>query len=237
MASIGKLGWDASRSQEVDQEELMALADRTVRPVDENGDNSHLFAPQDAAALKIHLLREVDIFCDLSPEEMAWLKDVTPMITRGPGCIVYGEGEESETLFILKAGRVQLYRLTPEGKKLEIATIDQGTFFGEMPLLGQRMRGTFAETATECLICVLTRADVERLIMRKPQVAIRMLHVLSHRLAEVERRIETLAFQRVPTRLASALPRMSDRDEVHLTHQELAEIIGAYRETVNQDTG
>lgn len=204
MASISRLGWDASRSQEVDQEELMALTDHAVRGADGDGGHSQLCSPH-AAALKLHLLREVDIFCDLAPEEMAWLKDVTPMITRGPGCIVYGEGDDSETLFILKVGQVQLYRLTPEGKKLEIATIDQGTFFGEMPLLGQRMRGTYAETVTECLLCVMNRADVERLIMRKPWVAFRMLQVLSRRLSEVERRLETLALQRVPARLASAL--------------------------------
>lgn len=183
---------------------------------------------------KMRLLSEVTIFCDLTRDEMEWLKKVTPMVTCEPGRVIYGQEDHAEALFILKRGRVQLYRLTSEGKKLEVATIEHGTFFGEMPLLGQRMHHTFAEALTECLICVMSRADIERLIARKPQVAIRMLEALGERLAETEARLEALAFQSVPARLAAALLRQAEGDTVRVTHQELADAIGAYRETVTK---
>lgn len=193
--------------------------------------------PLSAAAMseqKVRLLTEVDIFCDLTAEEMAWIKEVTPMVTCPQGKMIYGQQDQAEVIFILKLGRVQLYRLTSEGKKLEIAVLEKGTFFGDMPLLGQRLQHVFAEALTDCLICVMSRPDVERLIIRYPQVALRMLNVISDRLTEAEQRLETLAFQNVPARLAATLVRLAEGDTVRMTHQELAETIGAYRETVTK---
>jgi len=189
---------------------------------------------QDLADVKLRYLREVDIFRDLTHEEMAWLKDTTEMVLYEAGRVIYDQEDPAEVLFILKTGRVQLYRLSPEGKKLEIATLSPGTFFGDMPLLGERMHHTFAEAIEESLICIMRREDLERVILKKPQVAMRMLEVLSNRLTATQSRLEALAFQNVRTRLAGALLRLVDDDAVRATHQELAETIGAYRETVTK---
>jgi CRP-like cAMP-binding protein len=163
---------------------------------------------------------------------MLWLKDTTEMVTCEPGRTIYGQHNQAEVLFILKRGRVQLYRLTPQGKKLELATVGAGTFFGEMPLVGQHMRNAFAEAVEESLICVMSRADVERLITRKPQVAIRMLEVMSQRLTQSASLVEEMAFHSVPTRFATTLLTHETDDVVKATHQEIADTIGAYRETV-----
>lgn len=191
-------------------------------------------APAREVERKAEYLREVDILRDLTDEEMAWLKDLLPMVTCEPGRIIYGQEENAEVLFLLKRGRVQLYRLSSEGKKLELATIGPHTFFGEMPLLGQQMHQAFAEAVEDSLICVLSRADVEQLIAKKPQVAVRMLEVVSARLAASESQLEALAFHGVPARLAAALLRLAKDDVVQITHRELAEMIGAYRETVTK---
>lgn len=183
---------------------------------------------------KLHFLREVDILRDLTPEEMDWLKHTTRMVTYEAGRMIYGPQQKAETLLILKWGRVRVYRLTPEGKKLEIANLGAGTFFGQMPFLHQRMHNTFAEAVEDSLICIMSRQDVERLIERKPQVAIRMLEVLSDRLAASESRLEALAFQGVTRRLAGALLQLAENGVVHASHQELADAVGAYRETVTK---
>lgn len=184
--------------------------------------------------LKLRYLREVDILRDLTPDEMAWLKDTTEMVTCDAGRVIYSQDEETEVLFILKRGRVQLYRLTPDGKKLEIATLAPGTFFGEMPLIGERMHHNFAEAVEESLICIMRREDVERLIVKKPQVAMRMLEVLADRLNATESQLEALAFRSVRARLAGALLRLAQDGEVRASHQELSEMVGAYRETVTK---
>jgi len=105
-------------------------------------------------------------------------------------------------------------------------------------LLGTKMHNTFAEAVEDCLICVMSRNDLERLILSKPQVALRILEITGKRLREAEERLESMAFKGIPARLASLLLRLADEqggDEVRgLTHQDLAESVGTYRETATQ---
>jgi CRP/FNR family transcriptional regulator, cyclic AMP receptor protein len=118
-----------------------------------------------------------------------------------------------------------------------LATLAAGEFFGAMPLLGESLRHAFAEAAGESLFCVMSRTDVERLILRQPQVALRMIEVLGQRLALTEMRLEELAYGSATARIAAMLLRLSDehsQDEVCVTHQEIGDKIGALRETVTK---
>jgi CRP-like cAMP-binding protein len=189
-------------------------------------------------AEKLRYLSELTVFQDLSPREMQELNRIITMSTVPRGRVFYRPEEPGEVLFILKEGRVQLYRISPEGKKLVITTLGPHTLFGEMALLGTKMHNTFAEAIDDCLICVMSRTDLERLILSKPQVALRILEVTGKRLREAEERLENMAFKGIPARLASLLLRLADEqgnDEIAgLTHQDLAESVGTYRETATQ---
>ncbi len=179
----------------------------------------------------------MDIFCDLEPEAMAAFEQQTEMRTCRRGQILYSQEDRAEVLFLLKRGRVQLYRLTPAGKRLELAVIEPGTFFGEMPFIGESLRHTFAEATEDSLICVMSRADIERLMRERSEVALRMIEVLGRRLALCEARLEEMAYRSVPARIAAVLMRLSqgqDRGVVSITHQELGDMIGALRESVTK---
>ena len=129
--------------------------------------------------------------------------------------VFYRPEEMGEVLFILKKGIVQLYRISPEGKKLVITTLTKGSLFGEMSLLGQQMHNTFAEATTDCTICVMSRNDLERLILQRPQVALRILDITGQRLRDAESRLEDLAFKGIPARLCSLLLRLAgDEDRI-----------------------
>ncbi|MGE0706303.1 MAG: Crp/Fnr family transcriptional regulator, partial [Vicinamibacterales bacterium] len=185
---------------------------------------------------KVRYLSLIDILRDLEKPMLEWLADHTTMITARRGQLIYTPGETREALFLLKAGSVRLYRLTLDGKKLVLSTLEPHTVFGDMPLAGQQMYGAYAEALTDCTICVLGRADLENLIEAKPMVAIRLLETIGQRLVEAEGVIEDFAFKGVPARLATLLVRLSGTDgtdEVRgHSHQDLAEMIGSYRETV-----
>lgn len=186
---------------------------------------------------KISYLRMVDIFQDLSKEEMQEMDRTTTMSTCRKGKIFYQPQDTSEVLFILKKGRVHLYRLSPDGKKLVVGTIDAGTIFGEMAIIGQGMHNVFAEAAEDCLLCVMSRHDVERLILGKPSVALRIMEIMAGRLSKAEAQLEDMAFKSIPTRLALLLLRLRDDQGNNIygyTHQDLAEAIGTYRETATQ---
>jgi CRP/FNR family transcriptional regulator, cyclic AMP receptor protein len=163
---------------------------------------------------------------------------MTTITTVPRGRVFYQPEDVGEVLFLVKSGQVQLYRISPEGKKLVIATLGPGTLFGEMALLGQQMHNAFAEALDDCLILVMSRADLERLILNKPMVGLRMLEITGRRLNDAEARLEDMAFKGIPARLASLLLRLSaersSADITGLTHQDLAETIGTYRETATQ---
>ena len=186
---------------------------------------------------KINYLQMVDIFQDLSKEEMREMDRTTTMSTCRRGKIFYQPEDSSEVLFILKKGQVQFYRLSPEGKKLVVATIGPGTIFGEMAIIGQGMQNTFAEAVDDCLLCVMSRHDVERLILSKPAVALHFMEVMADRLRRAEARLEEMAFKSIPARLAGLLLhlRQEQGDRISgYTHQDLADAIGTYRETTTQ---
>lgn len=186
---------------------------------------------------KLTYLQMVDIFQDLSPEEMTEMDRTTTMSTCKRGKIFYQPEDTTEVLFILKKGRVQLYRISAEGKKLVVATIGAGGIFGEMSIIGQGMQNAFAEAADDCLLCVMSRHDVERLILSKPPVALRIMQVMANRLTQAEAQLEDMAFKGIPARMAAHLLRLQAEhgDSIYgYTHQDLAEAVGTYRETATQ---
>jgi CRP/FNR family cyclic AMP-dependent transcriptional regulator len=189
----------------------------------------------DASQKKLHYLTKTDIFCDLSPEELQDVARAAMMTTCPPGRIFYSPNEHGEVLFILKKGHVQLYRMSDEGRKLVIATLGPGTIFGEMAMTGLGMYDAFAEATEEALICILNRGDLEKLLVSKPKIAVRLLDVMAKRLREAEERLEQTLFHDVPSRLAALLLRLhadTHSDIIEMTHEELAEHLGVYRETV-----
>jgi CRP/FNR family cyclic AMP-dependent transcriptional regulator len=187
---------------------------------------------------KIGYLSDIDLFRDLSDRDRVELERMTTMTTVARGRVFYQPEDVSEVLFLVRQGRVQLYRISPEGKKLVIATLGPGTLFGEMALLGQQMHNAFAEALDDCTILVMSRTDLERLILSKPVLGLRMLEITGKRLSDAEARLEDMAFKGIPARLASLLLRLAaerhSSDILGLTHQDLAETIGTYRETATQ---
>ena len=191
-----------------------------------------------AAKAKLGFLSDIELFQDLSPKEIEELERLITISSVKRGKVFYRPEETGEVLFILKSGHVQLYRISPEGKKLVIASLGAGTLFGEMPLLGQQLHNTFAEAAEDCVIFVMSRKDLERLFLNKPQVALRVLDITGRRLRDVESRLQTMAFKGIPARLASLLLLLAEEHDslevIGLTHQDLAETVGTYRETATQ---
>ena len=105
-----------------------------------------------------------------------------------------------------------------------------------MSLVGQRMYDTFAEIAEDSILCIMTREDVMRLLLMKPAIAMNLVEILGRRLLETETFLEGLAFKNVQARLAIVLLRMTelrkDNQIRGVGHQDLAERVGALRETV-----
>ncbi len=181
-------------------------------------------------------LMESDLFQDLGEREMSEIERTTTMSSCKRGTVFFAPEETGEVLFILKAGRVNLYRVTEEGKKLVTATLEPGSVFGEMALAGQGMNGSFAEAAEDCTLCVMSRQDVQRVIQQYPSIALRLLEGMARRLDDAEERLADVAYKSVPARIAATLLRLSgpDNKPVNLSHQDVADMVGTYRETATR---
>ena len=195
--------------------------------------------PERSIESKLGLLRAADLFRDLTDDQMRQVEQITVMTTCPAGRTVYEPGTSGEALFLLKRGRVQIYRLGADGRKLVVGTVLPGTAFGNMAFTGNRMLGGYAEAAEDSTICVMSPNDIEVLIQTYPVIGVRLLHLLTDRLADLEARLEESTLRDVPSRVAAALVRAHEQHGVHLTmtHMELAETVGTHRETVTRALG
>lgn len=197
-------------------------------------------------------LREVDLFQDLTSEEIDALSERTPLKVVPAKTVFYSPQDATEVLFLIKKGRVRLYQLSATGKIFTTATLESGTFFGEMALLGQAVYGNYAEAITPCMLCLMRRDDVAKMLLNDPRISLRVVEALGKRLSEVERRLTDFALKPVSTRLAGLLVQLADKQTVHYrerqngnspsaqpieitcTHEELAQIAGVQRETITR---
>jgi CRP-like cAMP-binding protein len=188
---------------------------------------------------KLTYLSHIQVFRDLTPNELAEMDRQLTMSTCQAGKIFYMPEDSGEVLFLLKKGRVQLYRIAPNGKKLIVATLGPGAIFGEMSLVGQGMHNTFAEAVDRCVLCVMSRSDVARLMREKPEVAFRFVEAMGTRLTQLEEQLENIAFKSIPARLSGLLLELASEQGAGnqitgYTHQDFSEMLGTYRETITQ---
>ncbi len=183
------------------------------------------------------LLAATDLFGGFTEREIQGVFDGTMTEDCPAGTLLFTPDDPAERLFVLRKGCVDLYRLTPNGKRLVTRRIKPGSVFGVMGLLGQKMQGNFAETIEDSLVCMITRAQVVELLRRQPDVALRLLEVVGRRLSQIEDRLIELAYSPVRVRLAHFLLANMDPatgEIAGLSHAEIGDTIGALRHTVTE---
>ena len=191
----------------------------------------------DPGALKRRYLRQIEVFQDLTEPQIYEVERGTRMSTAQAGRILFQPDEKPEALYLLKSGGVQIYRISPDGKRFIISNIEPGTFFGEMALLGDSVYDSFAETVEDSTLCVIGRRDLEYLIGRFPIIGVRIMQALADRVSEAETQLEDLALKSLTARLATLILRLTSEANARLTgltHNDLAERVGTSRETATQ---
>ncbi len=198
----------------------------------------------------IELLCGVDVFESLDKEEIrALLRGLlrrNAEINLGAGQVFYAPGQSDGKLFVLTKGRVRLYKM--EGShEFTLEVVDAGTIFGEVAFTAHRLRDAYAEATEPSVVLAMDRAEVERLILEKPMVGVRMLGLLSERLRYYETRMEDVTLKEVPARLASLVLFLVAKEGVQIpgeiriptsyTHQHLGTMIGTNREAVTRAFG
>src|SRR5215203_6339019 len=195
---------------------------------------------------EVELLSRVALFESLSKEEMRVLVRQNSDVRLGEGEVFYAPWEQDGKLFVLKKGRMRLYR-TEGSREFTLEVVEAGTVFGEMAFTSHRLRESFARAMEPSVVFVMDPAGVERLIQEKPQVGLRMIALLSERLRYYETRMEDVTLKEVPARLASLILFLIESEGVQIlgeiriptsyTHEHLGTMIGANREAVTRAFG
>jgi CRP-like cAMP-binding protein len=193
---------------------------------------------------KIQLLSMVDILEPLSQAQIVEVLQQIPDAHFEQGQILYAPEDRSEALFLLKRGRVRIYKLDEVGREFTLDVVEAGTIFGEMSLTAQRLWGAYAEVMEPTDVCILKSEDVESLVREHPDVGLKMIRVLSERLRLCENRLEDIGLKRVPARLASLILQLAESEGImtfegpkiptHYTHWQLAAMTGASRVSITK---
>lgn len=200
--------------------------------------------PQTATLSKIWYLKRINLFKSMSQEEMMQLaKKVVEKSFRKKETI-YLPGEPGNHVYLLKKGVVKISKVTNDGRELTLALLKPGEIFGELEVVGEGNRDGQAEAHSDVLICALNKNDLMNMMQMKPELGIRLSKLIGFRRHTIENRLENLVFRSIPEKLAALLLELSEqfgeespegiKINLSLTHQDLANLIGASRPTVSE---
>jgi CRP/FNR family transcriptional regulator len=160
------------------------------------------------------------------------------------GSVVFAEGEPGDRLFVVLDGKVKISRTAPDGRENILSIQGPGEIFGELSLFDPSPRMATATALTTTTLASLDHAELRPWLRSRPEVAEQLLSALARRLRRTNEAHADLVFADVPGRVAKALldlaGRFGERDlegvrvRHDLTQEELAQLVGASRETVNK---
>ncbi|MFD8769434.1 MULTISPECIES: Crp/Fnr family transcriptional regulator [Microbacterium] len=194
------------------------------------------------SACEFDCLRDVDLFADLSVQDLEAVERQIRTRTYARGESVVWQGQSVQSLFVVRRGRVRVFRRTESGRELTITILGQGTVFGEMALLGQHFGDNGAEVIDDAEICVIDTDCLRQLLLADSRIALRIVMLLGERVARLEDRLADASFRPLVARVSAALVAAGERRRdgrvvVRLTHLQLADLMGVTRESVSRVLG
>ncbi len=192
----------------------------------------------------IALLHHVPVFSALSPEELAKVAQVAVPRRFEAGEVVFKEGDEGSTCYVVRSGRARAVREHPDGRSITLAHFEPGDIFGEMAMLDGERRSATVESIERTEAIAILSGDMHRLLREYPDISVKLIAALGRRLRETNERLARQSFQTVQSRVATVLAELvataragadDDGDVViTATQAELAQLAGSSRESASR---
>jgi CRP/FNR family cyclic AMP-dependent transcriptional regulator len=190
------------------------------------------------------VLRRAPLFNALDDDGARGLRRQMAEVKLSRGEHLFLEGDDGDALYVVIDGKMKLTRAAADGRENLLSVIGPGEMFGELSLFDPRPRTSSASAVTDALLAALKHEALMPLLQERPDVSFQMLRGLAQRLRRANDVTADLVFTDVPGRVAKNLLDLADRfgnqetDGLHvhhdLTQEELAQLVGASRETVNK---
>ncbi|WP_017615717.1 Crp/Fnr family transcriptional regulator [Nocardiopsis salina] len=190
------------------------------------------------------VLRKAPLFEALDEEDTAALRSSVSEVRLGRGQTLFNEGDEGDRLYVILSGKVKLTRTAVDGRENLLGVLGPSEMFGELSLFDPGPRTASGVAVTDSVLAGLGHDDLRPFLSSRPHVSLQLLKSLAGRLRRTNDVMADLVFTDVPGRVAKALLELADKfgkegeDGLHvhhdLTQEELAQLVGASRETVNK---
>ncbi len=190
------------------------------------------------------VLRRAPLFDGLDEESARALRRQMSDIKLSRGEHLFLEGQDGDRLYVVLDGKIKLTRAAADGRENLLSVIGPGEMFGELSLFDPRPRTSTASAVTDATVAALAHDALRPWLLERPDVSMHMLRALAKRVRREFDVTADLVFTDVPGRVAKNLLDLAerfgeqDRDGLHvhhdLTQEELAQLVGASRETVNK---
>ena len=190
---------------------------------------------------KLSVLRKHPIFADLEPDAFDQLCRYAKHSTLKRGASLFSKGDPGISLYAVISGTVKMSISSPDGRNAILNIVGPGEIFGEIALLDGGARSADAIANSNCELFVIDRREFIPFVKSQPALAMKFIELLCERLRRTSDQVEQIILQNLPGRLASALLRLSEKNEfapqgrtIAMTQQEISEMVGMTRESINK---
>ncbi|HEY6691881.1 MAG TPA: Crp/Fnr family transcriptional regulator [Solirubrobacteraceae bacterium] len=190
------------------------------------------------------LLGRVPVFEELADDDLRRVADVTVPRRFAAGEVVFREGDDSDTCYVVNAGHARAIREHLDGRQITLATFGPGDIFGELAMFDDERRSATVEATDDLEVLGILGGDMRRLMRRHPDMAVKLVISLGRRLRAANERLARQSFQTVQSRVAAVLAQLvdqaqtegaADRDvAVVATQADLAKLAGSSRESASR---
>jgi CRP/FNR family transcriptional regulator len=192
----------------------------------------------------VELLARVPAFEALDRGDLERIAEVAVPRSFDPGQLVFREGDDSDTCYIVRDGHARAVRSNSDGRAITLANFGPGDIFGELAMFEDERRSATIEAIEPTTVVGVLGGDMRRLMSEHPGIAMRLAVALAGRLRETNERLSRQSFQTVQSRVAVVLSQLvqaevqagrGDGDVlVTATQADLAQLAGSSRESASR---
>ncbi|WP_291403012.1 Crp/Fnr family transcriptional regulator [Daejeonella sp.] len=193
---------------------------------------------------KLWYFENFDLMKTLPTRELMRLNSSTKMTEASKKCIIYFPDESSNSVYLIKQGKVKISRISEEGKEIIIAILGPGEIFGESAITEKGLkRDEFAEATEDTILCNMFSELIQELMENDPSFGFRITKIIGFRLKRIQSRFESLIFKQSDERVKSFIKDLvidegqkNSNGEIelklNLTHQDIGKLTATSRQTV-----
>jgi CRP-like cAMP-binding protein len=192
----------------------------------------------------VELLERVPVFETLAREDLAQVAQVAVPRRFTPGQVIFREGDQSDTCYVVSSGHARALREHGDGRTIALARFGPGDIFGELAMFDDERRSATVEALDDLHALAILGHDMRRLLREHPDIAVKLVIGLGRRLRAANERLARQSFQTVQSRVASVLIGLIDQQRaegggdrdvlVTATQAELAQLAGSSRESASR---